>query len=293
MKKYKLVMQEFMLFVVRELKHMPKLAEIRRELIERYRASLIDSGQMPKTCNEKRNILTNFFIYAVDNNWIQINPVHKIPKIPDFERHFTPPTSEEINSLLKYLKHEKSNYILNKCYYQIMSIIYYAGLRISEVTHLLKLDIDFNSHIIHVRSKEVDGKLYRTKTRRNWCAPINKELEVILKDWFKKMSNNASDLLFPNTHGRPLKPDCIAVHIRQAMENVGFPPDKIKKPLHGGRHAFISHAIESGVPESIVQSAVGHRSNVMTKHYTHLAPDYVRGQFDKLSYGQGKKKRVK
>lgn len=145
MKKYKLVMQEFMLFVVRELKHMPKLAEIRRELIERYRANLIDSGQMPKTCNEKRNILTNFFIYAVDNNWIQINPVHKIPKIPDFERHFTPPTSEEINSLLKYLKHEKSNYILNKCYYQIMSVIYYAGLRISEVTHLLKLDIDFNN----------------------------------------------------------------------------------------------------------------------------------------------------
>jgi site-specific recombinase XerD len=293
LKRYRLVTQEFMLYTVRQLSHMPRLNEIKRELIVKYRASLIDRGQMPKTCNEKRNVLTNFFIYCMHNNWIKANPVHNIPKIPDTDRHFIPLTREEIKKILKYLKNEKNSYRRNKCYYEVMAVIYYAGLRISEVTHLLKSDIDFNSYTIHVRSKEIDGTQYKTKTKRNWCAPINKELESILKNWIRRTQDNESVLLFPNTRNKPLKRDHIADQMRRVMHKIGFPAEKIRKPLHGGRHAFISHAIESGVPESVVQSAVGHKSNVMTKHYTHLAPDYIKTQFDKLSYGQTGRKKVK
>ena len=292
-KKYKNVVGEFMVFAVRELNHMPRMNEIKRPVVEKYIASLIDRGQRPKTCNEKRNILTNFFIYAVDNNWIPLNPIHKIPKIPDAEQHYVPLTMDEVKKVLNRLKNEKNMHRRNKCYYEVMAIIFYAGLRISEVTHLLKSDIDFRTHVIHIRSKEINGRQYITKTKRNWRAPINKELEAIIKGWMRKTKDSSSPLLFPNTKGKPMKNDFIAQEVKRVMRKLRFPEEKVKKPLHGGRHAFISHAIESGVPESVVQSAVGHRSNVMTKHYTHLAPDFIKDQFDKLSYGQNRKKGVK
>lgn len=113
---------------------------------------------------------------------------------------------------------------------------------------------------------------------------MNSVLESILRDWFKKTGESESELLFPNSKGNPIKNDMVAVKVKNVMRDLGFPAEKLKKPLHGGRHAFASYAMESGVPEQVVQKALGHKSNIMTKHYTYLSPEHMKEQFDKLSY---------
>ena len=288
--KYRTVVLDFMAFAVRELACMPKLDAVKRHLVEKYLAQLIDKGQSPKTYNDKRNILTNFFIYGVDSGWIKNNPVHKIPHLSEPEQHYVPLSREDIEKVLTQLKKVNDKWHCNNCYYEIMAIIYYAGLRISEVTHLLRDDIDFNTHTIHIRNKTIKGKEYKTKTRRNWRAPMNDSLEIILKEWLKKTKDRKAQLLFPNSRGNPIKNDMVALRIKNVMRKLEFPKEKMKKPLHGGRHAFASYAMESGVPEQVVQKALGHKSNIMTKQYTYLSPEHMKEQFDKLSYEKEDKK---
>lgn len=287
--KYRTVILDFMAFTVREMASMPRLDDIRKNLIEKYLTDLLDAGQSAKTYNDKRNILTNFFIYAVDSGWIKANPVHNIPHLSEPDSHYVPPTREDVDRILKSLRESRDRREKNRCYYEIMSVIYYAGLRISEVTHLFRDDIDFRTHTIHVRNKMIGERQYNTKTRRNWRAPMNSTLESILRDWLGRTRGRRSELLFPNSKSNPIKNDMVAMKVKKVMSDLGFPPEKLKKPLHGGRHAFASYAMESGVPEQVVQKALGHKSNIMTKHYTYLSPEHMKEQFDKLSYESGEK----
>jgi integrase len=46
--------------------------------------------------------------------------------------------------------------------------------------------------------------------------------------------------------------------------------------FHDLRHTFISHLVERGVPLGTIQSFVGHMSNRMLMHYTHIASGAAR-----------------
>lgn len=305
-KKYKQTVFEFKDFVISKLGKIPKIQEIEKPLIEAYLQSILDNGKSTQTRNDKRNIITNLFGYAVNNRWgITNNPVSKIAKINETESEHPEPLNQvEVKTLLDYLKRlnlQDKKYRC-KCYYEIMAVVYYAGLRISEVTHLFKTDVDYKIDIRNkTLPKEYSGKVskdgqpipkeYRTKTKRNWEAPIVPELEEILKHWLVKVKDNLSPLLFPNLNGCPIDTDDIYRVVKKALVKLGFPPDKINRPLHRGRHTFTSISRQK-VEEALVQQALGHKSNIMTRHYTHLTPEYIRNKFKGLSYGQGKKGKV-
>jgi len=284
--KYNQVVRDFREFIVLEFGYTPKMEEIKRPHIEGFLANLLKSGQTAKTHNVKRNVLTNLFRYAVDNNWISENIVSKVSRVREQEPHTEPLTFKEVANILEKLKNDKSLLLKNHCYYEIMAIIYYAGLRISEVTHLLKSDIDFNSHTIHIHSKSIANKNYRTKTGKSWRARMNSELEGILKNWLERTPTSESALLFSSTKDTPIKTDYIALRVKKIMRELGISEEKVSRALHRGRHTFCSLAMESGISESDVQEALGHSSNIMTKHYTHLSDEYKRTQFDKLSFNK-------
>lgn len=281
-------------FVAGKLGRIPKVQEIKKPLCEEYLQGLSDKGLNPHTRNDKRNIIANFFNYTVDNDWLLKSPIKKIPKITEPESEHPEPFNEkEVEMVLNELKRMKKNKrYKHKCYYEIMAIAYYAGARITEVTNLLRSDIDFNNYGIKLHNKTVNGEIYNTKTKRNWKPPITSELEPILRNWLKVTQGNPSDLLFPNSNGKPIKYDHIYNTIKRVIMGLGFSPDKIIKPCHRARHTFTSNQRRAGVDESLVQQALGHKSNIMTRHYTHLDPKYVRDRFNKVSYGQGKKGKV-
>jgi len=310
LQKYTQTLNEFKDFVVSKLARIPKIQEIERQLVEVHLQALLDKGLTPQTRNAKRDAISSLFIYAVDSNWLEKNPVEKIRGIIELEaKHPEPLTLAEVKSILDYLKKlgKSVSGKKNRCqsYYQIMAVVYYAGLRISEVTHLLKKDIIFEEHRIQLENKilpkeysgkrDKDGrpidKKYRTKTKKKGIPPIVPELEVILREWLPKVKDNPSPLLFPNLYGGPIGYDDIYKTVKKAGIKLGFPPEKACKPCHRGRHTFASET-RRYVEEPLVQQALGHTSNIMTRHYTHLAPDHVYNQFKGLSYGQDKKENV-
>lgn len=290
---YKATVFEFRDFVISKLGRMPKIQEIDKTLCEGYLQGLSDKGLNPHTRNDRRNIIANLFNYAVDSNWLHKSPLKKIKKVPEPEsEHPDPLQSYWVNKILNYLKKMKRSAAFQiKCYFEITALVYYAGLRVSEGIHLLKDDLEFNLYRIKVHGKMINREEYRTKTKRIWYAPINKELELILRNWLSDTKDDPSPLLFPNSNGNPIKYDHILNTIKKAMRQLGFPPEIVAEPFRRGRHTFTSNARQQGVEESIVQQALGHKSNIMTRHYTHLSPQHIRNKFNKVSYGQNKRAR--
>jgi len=274
----------FIPFIVKKFGRMPTVDELTDEnIIEEF---LDKSCSTNATWNDKRTELYSFFKYSKKQNWISTNPVEEISRREETEvlkEKIEPYTKEEVKKVLDYLKHEDNKNRKINFYYQVMAVLFYAGLRISEATHLLKSDIDFESHSIHIRNKTILGETYRTKTKKNWVATINKDLENILREWFDKTKDSESELLFPNKEGKPPNSDYVAIAVKKVMGILNITKYKISRPLHRGRHTFTSFAMGGEIPESDVQKALGHSSNIMTRHYTHLSDKYRRTQFDKMS----------
>ena len=291
---YRTTILDFKKFIVEKLGKIPRLQEIKKPMIEEFLAAMkCKVGHRrglrvnPHTRNDRRNYLTNFFINAVDNGWLEKNPVKKISKIPEPESvHPEPLNTTEVKKLLDDLKRiKRETKYQHKCYYEITAIAYYAGARISEVLHLFKSDIEFNNKRIFLHNKPIGVVSYYTKTKRGWHTPIVPELEEILRKWTRKVRDNPSQLLFPNSNGNPIKYDLCYNVVVASMARVGLPAEK---PFHRGRHTFASIASKNDVKEQFVQGALGHKSNIMTRHYTHVSPEEIANKFSQLSYGQNK-----
>ena len=120
--------------------------------------------------NNIRKVLKCSFNYAVDNEYVKVNPAANL-KLPKYDE---PPkdvahifTTEEINTILDRFKN-------NHCVYYAFLTAYCTGLRIAEVFALTWEDIDFESKVINVRhsvfdkKKNENGRWYigTTKTKR-------------------------------------------------------------------------------------------------------------------------------
>ena len=163
-------------------------------------------------------------------------------------------SQDEVKHFLNCVAHTKHRAILMTAYA--------AGLRISEVTHLLVTDIDSQRMVIRVDQ----GK--GNKDRYVMLSP--RLLEVLRQYW---KSEKPATWLFPgNIPGRPITRDAVGQACEKAHKASG-----ITKPItpHSLRHAFATHLLESGTDVRRIQLLLGHRSLGTTSRYLKIATSTV------------------
>jgi integrase len=75
-----------------------------------------------------------------------------------------------------------------------------------------------------------------------------------------------NDLIFCQEDGSPWQPDYVSKHFKKIAAAAGLPVIK----LHEGRHSAASLARDAGVDARIRQEQLGHATQAMTDHYTHI-----------------------
>jgi integrase/recombinase XerD len=140
----------------------------------------------------------------------------------------------------------------------IFTLLYGAGLRVSEVLALRVGDIDSQRMVVHVRN---------TKNRHDRIVPLSPRMLHTLRDYWKARRPQGT-LLFPGQCGsKPLSRDAVGLAIRKTARRAGI--EKKVYP-HLMRHAFATHMLELGTDLRTVQILLGHRSLSSTTRYTHL-----------------------
>jgi len=157
-------------------------------------------------------------------------------------------TQEEMQRLLAVID--------NATHKLMVALLYGAGLRVSELTHLTKQDLDWENKLGWVRHGKGDKD-------RMFIIPES------LIEHLKKLTEtiDATAYIFPGRHG-PLHVRSIQEILKNAQRKA-----KIEKHIHPHtlRHSFATHLVENGIDICSIQSLLGHNSAKTTMIYVHMA----------------------
>ena len=147
-----------------------------------------------------------------------------------------------------------TNNIKHRC---IVSLLYSAGLRRSELINLKIENIDSKRMLIRVENGKGGKDRYTI---------LSKKLLVDLRYYYKKWKPNK--YLFEGASGGKYSPTSIKEIVRKAAIKAKI---HIRVTPHMLRHSFATHLLESGTDLRYIQTLLGHSSPKTTEIYTHVA----------------------
>ena len=154
----------------------------------------------------------------------------------------------EVAQLLKNTKNLKHRAML--------TTIYALGLRSGELINLEISHMDGDRNIISVKA---------AKGKRDRVLPFPESLKTILREYFK--IHRPKKYLFEGQKGKYASASLRAV-FKQAVKRTSLKKDVT---LHGLRHAYATHLLESGTNLRVIQELLGHNNVKTTMIYTHVS----------------------
>lgn len=143
----------------------------------------------------------------------------------------------------------------------LLMVIYSAGLRVSEAVNLRVQDIDSKRMTLCIRS----GK--GGKDRYVILSPV---VDQALRDYWR--SCRFKDYVFPNSKdpNKPLTTSSAMQIFKSAKSSAGITKEG---GIHGLRHAFATHLLESGADLFAIKELLGHSSIHSTVRYLSFVPN--------------------
>jgi len=155
-------------------------------------------------------------------------------------------SKSEVKSILTATKNPKHKLALTLCYG--------LGLRVSEVVALKIEDIDGSRMMIAVRG---------AKGKKDRYLPIPKTLLRMLREYYKVYK--PEEYVLQGQYGGPYSTSSVQNVFKKAMRNAGIHK---KIGIHGLRHSYATHLLESGADMRFIQELLGHHSIKTTQIYT-------------------------
>jgi len=164
-------------------------------------------------------------------------------------------TKGEVRRLIDVLDNKKSKLMV--------SLMYAAGMRVSEIMNLKIRDLNLEENI---------GQIRQGKGRKDRIFNIPKSL-------FKKIEKQAQDqkqvnqeYLFTGPKGK------LSSRNLQKIVKTAAKKAQIKKDVHCHtlRHSFATHLLESGIDIRYIQELLGHADLSTTQIYAHVSAEQIK-----------------
>lgn len=226
--------------------HDRKLESISTQQINDYILKLIRTkGISPSQQNQRINAIKFYYekVLGRDKLVLSIERPRRARELPRVL------SEEEVVSILKSIDNLKHK--------SIISTIYSAGLRRSELINLRKQDVLYDRKIIFIRGSK--GK----KDRNTILSDLQ---AILLQKYLLEYKPNY--WLFEGNNRNQYSATSIAKILKRAAAKAGV--DKRVTP-HMLRHSFATHLLEHGVDIRYIQEILGHDSSKTTEIYTHIS----------------------
>lgn len=188
--------------------------------------------------------------------WLTSNPVLSITKAPEPERMFRFLSDDERKALIGACKASTDANI-----HAAVMLALATGLRYSNIRQLQWADIDFDNWMLCVRETKNGQPRYVPVVGAAQAAlTAQLERDPTKKGWVFKGATDDAPAWF---NGKPWQA------VRDAAGLGGF-------RFHDLRHTTASYLTQSGAGLAQVADALGHKTLVMAKRYSHQSGEHVR-----------------
>lgn len=240
---------------------------ITQELVKNYRLHLnktIDEKDRPlkrSTQNYHLIALRAFLRFLAKKDIMTLSPEKvELPKSEEREINFLTP--EEIEELLRIPDSRKVSGMRDRA---ILETLFSTGLRVSEISGLVRAQVNLDRGEFAVRGKGARVRLvFLSKSATRW-----------IKNYLEKRSDLSKYLFVRHNIGKkergenlsPLTPRSIQRIVEKYAKVAGI----VKKVTpHVFRHSFATDLLEGGADLRSVQEMLGHSSVTTTQIYTHV-----------------------
>ena len=152
-----------------------------------------------------------------------------------------------------------------------------TGVRAGELYALTAKDLLFDSNGVRVNKSMYNQKTDAPKTK-NATPWINVKLYVM--EMLKAHLNGRTEgLVFQSRRKAPLV-NCVVLnkHLHPLLRKLGLE----QGGMHGFRHHRVSTLVMAGTPMVVIKKWIGHGSEEMINRYTHLRPNFMQGELDRV-----------
>lgn len=265
---YQSDIEKFHLFIANEGVLMDDVDSV---IIRNFLTEELNSGISKRSCKRRLCALKHYYTYLNKKNYVKDNPFLYInsPKTDKkFPQVLYEHQVEEI--LLGNSKRTDETMIRDQA---ILELLYYTGMRASELVSLNLQDIDYNRRIVRVFGKGRKERLIPfTENCRLTVIKYVKELRTKLASKSKEPTN----ALFLNFDGERLTTRGLEFILDMVEQKTG---EFVGLHPHILRHSFATHLLEHGADLVVIQELLGHASLNATQIYTHVTEEAMQASY--------------
>ena len=223
-----------------------KLETINKEEIKRFLLHLIEKEKVSaSTQNQYINAIKFYYEKVLKQPKVDITierprKQNRLPKII---------SEQEVLQLLRVTQNLKHK--------AITSLLYAAGLRISELIHLKESNLDFINHTILIE---------QSKGFKDRVSILGEATALVLKKYLKIYQ--PKNYLFEGQFGGMYSPRSINKFLKHNAKKAGI---SVNISAHMLRHSFATHLLDNGTDIRFIQELLGHNSTKTTQRYTHVS----------------------
>jgi len=287
-KRYRTVLDKFSKFVgVQKLRYWN---QVNRDVLMGYNQWMVEQDYHGKTQYIEVTVLKQVLKWLVGENLLPSTSLFRLAlKKPNGTQTYCY-TKAEVEAIVTHCRNEPDL----KWLADVVIALATTGFRISELAGLRWSDVDRDRSVLRLtdttrQARKSDRQDARTtKSHRDRSLPIHADLLLVLEG----LPRMPDQRVFHGTRGGKIKPDTVRrVLMRDVLPVLAgqFPatdhrPGILAGRLHSFRHYFCSISADSGVPEQLLMSWLGHRESEMIRHYYHQREDESRRQMSKISF---------
>jgi len=232
-------------------------------MIRSWMAFLVQRQIQERTINRKLSSLRSFYKYLIqnknriDNPTVNIKVLKTKKRLPSFVRQ------EEMDDLLNQIQFSDS--FSDQRDKLLLYILYFTGIRLSELINLKDRDVSENSiRVLGKRNKERDVPI---------TPFLKKEILNYLKTRQLSFEETIGNLLVTNK-GQKLYEKFVYRKVKHYLSLVTTQKDKSPHVL---RHTFATQMLNNGADLNAIKEILGHSDLTATQVYTHNSLEKLKG----------------
>ena len=269
LKAYQANLEAFEVFIT-EQGSLETIEEVSYGEIRAWIVSLIQSGNTPRTVNRKLSALRSYYKFLLRIGSIPVSPLKEHKALKTDTKVALPFSQEEIQRLLAadFFPEEYTG-VLQRT---VIQLLYYTGIRRSELIELKVQDVDLSEGLMKVLGK-------RNKERLLPLLPeIKRQLTQLLEQQKQHQISRESEHFFVNSRGKKLSEAFVYETVKTYLSKVST---KTKRSPHVLRHSFATHLLDQGADLNAIKDLLGHSSIAATQHYTHSSMKKIQDIYKK------------